>query len=150
MAKWGACRNMAVVSDNCLFIAWFEETRKEMENEAGVPAILTQELVATQATGKMIVFVEHHPLKSKEHQFFEKLSLPEVPVLSSLDEPLFMMFGGENTITLMKKLGMKDDEMIGHSMITASIQRAQKKIEDKVKTERTARSQEEWFAVNMK
>jgi preprotein translocase subunit SecA len=70
-------------------------------------------------------------------------------VLSSLDEPLFQKFGGEKMIELMKQLGIKEDEVIGHSMTTKSIHRAQEKIAKHTQGDAGASSQEEWFSINM-
>jgi len=39
-----------------------------------------------------------------------------------------MLFGGEGTIDVMKNLGLTEDEVIGHSMVTRSIRNAQDKI----------------------
>jgi hypothetical protein len=97
----------------------------------------------------MIVFAEHHPLSAKEMALFSALHVKEIPVLSSLDEPFFMRFGGERTIELMKKLGMNKDEVIGSGVITKAIRNAQQKIEKQVKAEREARSQQEWLTLNL-
>ena len=40
------------------------------------------------------------------------------------------LFGSERIAGIMDKLGLKDGEMIQHSMITKSIERAQKKVEE--------------------
>jgi hypothetical protein len=98
----------------------------------------------------MVVFAEHYPLSKVEHTLFSTLGLKEIPIVSSLDEPLFMLFGGERTIELMRKLGMKEDEMVGHSMITASIKNAQRKLEKSIIVESKANSAEEWFELNLK
>jgi hypothetical protein len=97
----------------------------------------------------MTVFVEHHPLSKKELALFSALQLKEVPVLSSLDEPFFMWFGGERTIELMKKLGMNEDEVVGSGMITNAIRNVQQKIEKQVTVEREARGQQEWLTLNL-
>ncbi|HEY5919254.1 MAG TPA: hypothetical protein VIU13_17670 [Chryseolinea sp.] len=39
-----------------------------------------------------------------------------------------MLFGGKGTIDVMKNLGLTEDEVIGHSMVTRSIRNAQDKI----------------------
>jgi preprotein translocase subunit SecA len=40
------------------------------------------------------------------------------------------MFGSERIASLMDKMGYKEGEVIQHSMITKSIERAQKKVEE--------------------
>jgi preprotein translocase subunit SecA len=48
----------------------------------------------------------------------------------SLEDELMRLFGSERIAGIMDKLGLKDGEMIQHSMITKSIERAQKKVEE--------------------
>lgn len=48
----------------------------------------------------------------------------------SLEDDLMRIFGADNIIGIMDKLGMEEDEPIEHSLITKSIERAQKKVED--------------------
>jgi len=58
-------------------------------------------------------------------------------------------FGSEKIIELMKKLGMKDDEVISSSIVTKSVENAQKKIAKKVTNAINAKSQEEWVKINL-
>jgi len=154
-AKWNACRSLVQLNPDCVFAAWFESTKQELESflssTAGHPAVvhLATKLSSDGVLGKMIVFVEHYPFRKKELEVFSKLVLAEVPVLSALDEPIMMFFGGEKVIDLMKRLGMKDDEPIGHSMVTKSISSAQRKIAEKVEIEKPASSPSQWFALNL-
>lgn len=48
----------------------------------------------------------------------------------SLEDPLMRMFGSDRTASIMDRMGLKEGEMIQHSMITKSIERAQKKVEE--------------------
>ena len=48
----------------------------------------------------------------------------------SLEDDLMRIFGADNITGIMDKLGMEEDEPIEHSLITKSIERAQKKVED--------------------
>jgi preprotein translocase subunit SecA len=48
----------------------------------------------------------------------------------SLEDDLMRMFGSERIAKLMDRLGLKEGEVIQHSMVTASIERAQKKVEE--------------------
>ncbi len=48
----------------------------------------------------------------------------------SLEDDLMRMFGSERIAKLMDKMGYKEGEVIQHSMITKSIERAQKKVEE--------------------
>jgi preprotein translocase subunit SecA len=47
----------------------------------------------------------------------------------SLEDDLMRIFGGQRIITMMERLGLPADTPIEHGMITASIERAQKKVE---------------------
>jgi len=48
----------------------------------------------------------------------------------SLEDDLMRLFGGDRVTSIMGKLGMEDGEAIEHSMITKSVERAQKKVEE--------------------
>ena len=48
----------------------------------------------------------------------------------SLEDVLMRIFGADNISGMMDKLGMEEDEPIEHSLITKSIERAQKKVEN--------------------
>jgi hypothetical protein len=151
-AKWRACAAMAQLNPDCVFVAWFEETLKELSDILGgdEKILLAEKVDGSKIQSKMVVFAEHYPLPKPEQALFTSLALKEVPIISSLDEPMFMHFGGDRTIELMKQLGMKEDEPVGHSMITKSIQNAQSKLEKHVLVERKATSAKEWFELNAK
>jgi len=149
-AKFKACAALAAANPNCVFICWFPATRDELTSFLKDDnLLLASEAVSKSLQDKMLVFAEHHPLSQKELALFKQLNLKEAPVLSSLDEPFFMRFGGERTLELVKKLGMKEDEVIGHSYVTKAIHNAQQKIEKQVQVEREANSQQEWLVLNL-
>lgn len=154
-AKHNACIQMLHINPNCLFITWFDETYAELLqvlnlSEPNTSVLRENETEIANTQNRMVVFAEHYPLSKTEQASYARLNLKDVPVLSSLDEPFFQWFGGDKTIDLMKKLGMKEDEVIGHSLVTRSIRNAQKKIERSVVSDMKASSQEKWFAINMK
>lgn len=147
--KWKACVSMLEVNPNCIFIAWFEGTYQELSRILGENHVqLAEKIDFEKLKDKMVVFAEHYPLLQKEHALFKTLNLKEFPVTSSLDEPLFKHFGGDKLIDTIKKLGMKEDEILSHSFITSAIRNAQQKLEKKVRVEKTAGSAEEWFVMN--
>jgi hypothetical protein len=153
-AKWNACVQMMLINPGCLFVAWFEDTRSQLEHlsstqNAKVEVVLARTMDPAKAQNRMVVFTEHYPLSNVEQELFLKLNLKEVPVLSSLEEPLFMKFSGNNIIEMMKNLGMKEDEVIGHAMVTKAIRRAQEALEKSGRDQQAA-SQQEWFSVNTK
>lgn len=147
MAYWTADKNTA-------FVYWFDESLRQAEsfftNQSTEPVTLltAREAATPQLAGKTAVFAEHYPLRSKEEELYKKLNTKQVIVFSSLNEPLFKRFGADKIIQVMKQLGMKDDEVIEHSMINKAIQRAQEKIEKKVVVEQSAHSQHDWLEKN--
>jgi len=103
----------------------------------------------------IFLFAEHHP-----HLYYEETIINEIETLcagnnpsigffTALDEPLMQQFGAQSIIELMKKMGLKEDEAISHSMVTASVANAQRKIAKKVTSQINARSQEEWMQINL-
>lgn len=150
--KLNACAQMVKIDPSVLLVSWFEETFREMESQPGLAQniIKAEQVSYDKAVGRMVVFAEHYPLTSVEQDLFSKLQLKEVPVLSSLEEPLFTAFGGERIIEAMKNLGLSEDEVIGHSMVTRSIRNAQEKIAESSGTDYPATSAKEWFTLNLK
>lgn len=148
LAEWKSNQNIA-------FIFWFDDSLQQANNFFSshtnelVTLLTNREATIAGLQGKTPMFAEHYPLFSKEIALFQKLDLKKALVLSSLDEPLFLNVGGEKIISLMKKMGMKDDEVIEHSMISRSIQNVQKKIAEKVVVEQSACSQQDWFQKNL-
>jgi preprotein translocase subunit SecA len=49
----------------------------------------------------------------------------------SMDDDLMRLFGGEKMKNIMKRIGMEDGEPIYHPMLNRSIERAQKKVEER-------------------
>jgi len=100
-----------------------------------------------------IIIFEHHPVSDKDEALLNKIKETfgiNIPVsfLVSMDDSLMQQFGADRIKTLMVRMGMQDDEMMSHSMISKSIKRAQDKIKSTVKNELPASSQKEWFEKN--
>jgi len=116
--------------------------------------LLSQIIKHNQNKRMIFVFAEHYPILSKEKILEDKITalLPEtgasIMYFSALDEPLFAMFGNQNIVNLMQKMGMKDDEMLEHALITKSIESAQKKVEEKITTENKTDKSTDWFKQN--
>lgn len=152
-AKWAAMADLAKSDPACVFVFWFDESRRLAE-DAFKSADLTPEILQAReisyhhVPGKKIIFGEHYPLSSKETELYEKLQLAEAIVYSSLTEPIFKKFGGEFIIELMHKLGMNENEMVAHKLISKSIRNAQEKMEKKITIEQPASSAEDWFLRN--
>jgi len=154
-AKFEFLREELKKENDTLYIFWFDDTRRKAESFfSGEIASLTsfvtaREFIMNTEAGKKIIFAEHYPLYQKEADLFQKLHLQEAEIWSSLDEPLFQYFGGEKIISLMKKMGMKENEAAQHKMLTKAIQDAQKKIKEKVMVEQTSHSQKGWLEKNL-
>ena len=153
-SKWNYCQNLLSENPGTIFIGWFDETIAELENHLTTSTdntILNARTIhKAQVEGSTIIFIEHHPIKSKEEKVFDQLGLVEAVVLTALDEPLMTIFGGDRLIKIMQGLDMKEDEIIEHKMVSQSIANAQEKIEKKITVEQSARSQSEWIERNLK
>lgn len=139
-----------------VIVCWFEDSLDKISaymNENSrepVPVLLMRDALTAQRAGRSPIFAEHYPLRSKEITAYQALQIEKAVVYSSLREPLFRQFGGDKIIHVMQQLGMKETELIEHSMISSSIKKAQEKIEQKTTLDQSARSQEEWIEKNYK
>lgn len=149
--KWKALQTYCTNHPNTVLIFWFEETLDQAATVLSpeIPLLLSREVYAHSIAGKTPVFAEHHPMLSKEKALFEKLGLTAITIYSALAEPLFKHFGSDKIISMMKQLGMKEDEIIEHNMITKAIRNAQEKIEKKLIVDHHASSQREWMEKNL-
>jgi hypothetical protein len=150
-AKLNACKKMAAANPQAIFVCWFDETLMMLKSELPPDSLLlmARDLQSANIGDRMIIFAEHHPSTSVEQQVFLALGLTAVPVLSALDEPFFENFGGTGTIEMMRKLGMDENEALGHGMISKAIRNAQKKLAEKMKSDLPASSQREWIQRNL-
>ena len=156
VAKMNACVELARQKPDHIFICWFADTAarfKEFFRQQGLEENLiteTHHLHASKLQNKIPVFVEHYPLHEKEIELIKNWQAENIIVYSAMDEPLFKHFGSEKLIPLMKMLGMKEDEVIEHSMVSKSIIKGQEKIAQQVTLEQSAASQDEWMRKNIK
>ncbi|MBK7433522.1 MAG: hypothetical protein IPI66_06195 [Chitinophagaceae bacterium] len=155
-AKHQACLELAKQEPETLFITWFSESTRQLR-EFFKPGDISENRViearsfhSAMLHDKKAVFAEHHPLHEKERSLVSGWEQKDILVFSALEEPLFSAFGGEKIISLMKQLGMKEDEPIEHPMVSRSILNAQEKIAKKVIAERPAHSPSEWMTLNLK
>ncbi|RYE10766.1 MAG: preprotein translocase subunit SecA, partial [Sphingobacteriaceae bacterium] len=84
--------------------------------------------------GLAIVGTERHESRRVDRQLRGRSGRQGDPGSSqffvSLEDDLMRLFGSERISGLMVKMGIEDGEVIQHSMITKSIERAQKKVEE--------------------
>src|SRR5688572_29261683 len=115
--------------------------------EAGLPGAVT---IATNMAGRgtdiklgpgvkdagglAIIGTERHDSRRVDRQLRGRAGRQGDPGTSqfyvALEDDLMRMFGSERIASLMDKLGYKEGDVIQHSMISNSIQRAQKKVEE--------------------
>ncbi|MGE5108738.1 MAG: preprotein translocase subunit SecA [Sphingobacteriales bacterium] len=86
-----------------------------------------------EAGGLAIIGTERHDSRRVDRQLRGRAGRQGDPGTSqfyvSLEDDLMRMFGSERIASLMDRMGYKEGEVIQHSMISKSIERAQKKVE---------------------
>jgi preprotein translocase subunit SecA len=119
----------------------------EIVSHAGLPGAIT---IATNMAGRgtdiklgpgvresgglHIVGTERHEARRIDRQLRGRAGRQGDPGSSlfflSLEDDLMRLFGSERIASIMERMGLKDGEVIQHSMITRSVERAQKKVEE--------------------
>jgi preprotein translocase subunit SecA len=98
----------------------------------GTDIKLTEEVKA--AGGLAIIGTERHDSRRVDRQLRGRSGRQGDPGSSqffvSLEDNLMRIFGSERIAKLMDRMGLKEGEVIQHSMISSSIERAQKKVEE--------------------
>ncbi len=86
------------------------------------------------AGGLAIIGTERHESRRVDRQLRGRAGRQGDPgssqFFASLEDDLMRLFGSERIAKLMDRMGIKEGEVIQHSMITKSIERAQKKVEE--------------------
>ncbi|MGD0339791.1 MAG: preprotein translocase subunit SecA [Bacteroidota bacterium] len=84
--------------------------------------------------GLHIIGTERHEARRIDRQLRGRSGRQGDPGSSSfylsLEDDLMRLFGSERIAKIMERLGLKEGEVIQHGMITRSIERAQKKVEE--------------------
>ncbi len=87
-----------------------------------------------EAGGLAIIGTERHESRRVDRQLRGRAGRQGDPGSSifyvSLEDDLMRLFGSERISGIMDRLGFEEGEMIEHSMISKSIERAQKKVEE--------------------
>jgi preprotein translocase subunit SecA len=119
----------------------------EIVEEAGKPGVVT---IATNMAGRgtdikltpevkaagglAIIGTERHDSRRVDRQLRGRSGRQGDPGSSqfyvSLEDNLMRLFGSERVAKVMDRMGLKEGEVIQHSMMTKSIERAQKKVEE--------------------
>ena len=102
-------------------------------NMAGRGTDIKLSPAAREAGGLAIIGSERHESRRVDRQLRGRAGRQGDPGTSqffvSLEDPLMRLFISDRITKVMDKLGLKEGEMIQHSMVTKSIERAQKKVE---------------------
>lgn len=119
----------------------------EIIANAGLPGVVT---IATNMAGRgtdiklgpgvadagglVIVGTERHEARRIDRQLRGRSGRQGDPGKSifylSLEDDLMRLFGSERISSIMTRMGVKEGEVISHRMITKSVERAQKKVEE--------------------
>ena len=119
----------------------------QIVEEAGKPGVVT---IATNMAGRgtdiklsaevkaagglAIIGTERHDSRRVDRQLRGRAGRQGDPGSSqfyvSLEDNLMRLFGSERVAKVMDKMGLEEGEVIQHSMMTKSIERAQKKVEE--------------------
>jgi preprotein translocase subunit SecA len=87
-----------------------------------------------EAGGLAIIGTERHESRRVDRQLRGRAGRQGDPGTSqffvSLEDDLMRLFGSERIAKLMDRMGHEDGDVIQHSMVTNSIERAQKKVEE--------------------
>jgi len=87
-----------------------------------------------KAGGLAIIGTERHESRRVDRQLRGRAGRQGDPGTSqffvSLEDDLMRLFGSDRIAKLMDRMGLKEGEVIQHSMISKSIERAQKKVEE--------------------
>lgn len=133
--------------DHQVLNAKYHQQEAEIVANAGLPGQVT---IATNMAGRgtdiklgdgvkdagglAIIGCERHDSRRVDRQLRGRSGRQGDPGSSefyvSLEDNLMRLFGSERIARMMDRLGIKEGEVIQHSMITKSIERAQKKVEE--------------------
>jgi len=119
----------------------------EIVQNAGLPGVIT---IATnmagrgtdiklgpgvrEASGLHILGTERHEARRIDRQLRGRSGRQGDPGSSqfflSLEDDLMRLFGSDRIASIMERMGLQEGEVIQHSMITRSVERAQRKVEE--------------------
>ncbi len=133
--------------DHNVLNAKLHKKESEIVAQAGNPGVVT---IATNMAGRgtdiklsdavkaagglAIIGTERHDSRRVDRQLRGRAGRQGDPGSSqfyvSLEDNLMRLFGSERIAKMMDRMGLKEGEVIQHSMISKSIERAQKKVEE--------------------
>jgi preprotein translocase subunit SecA len=103
-------------------------------NMAGRGTDIKLSIESKAAGGLAIIGTERHESRRVDRQLRGRAGrqgdVGSSQFFVSLEDNLMRLFGSDRIAKVMDRLGMEEGEVIQHSMITSSIERAQKKVEE--------------------
>ena len=103
-------------------------------NMAGRGTDIKLSEIVKESGGLAIIGTERHDSRRVDRQLRGRSGRQGDPGSSqffvSLEDNLMRLFGSERVAKVMDRMGLEDGEVIQHSMMTKSIERAQKKVEE--------------------
>ncbi|MCM2374202.1 preprotein translocase subunit SecA [Aporhodopirellula aestuarii] len=153
-----------------LVVSHFDETHAKIErlltNYSGqVPAmaVRTNDLSPRIATGSQFneasrvecIVTEHHPLAEEDDRVINEFvqDLPcqcRVSFCTSLDDAVMQLFAGDYMKSVMKRMGMSDNEAIESALVSRRIRAAQESVAQKTVSSHRANSAKEWIEMNVR
>ncbi|SMB96464.1 protein translocase subunit secA [Hymenobacter roseosalivarius DSM 11622] len=114
--------------------AGFPGTVTIATNMAGRGTDIKLKETSRDSGGLAIIGTERHESRRVDRQLRGRAGRQGDPGSSqffvSLEDNLMRLFGSDRIAKLMDRMGLEEGEVIQHSMITSSIERAQKKVEE--------------------
>lgn len=121
-------------------LAFFDETVTRIRSALtrsglaeGPQLVVTRvDLLDARPATSAVIVAERHPLPDNNRALVERLQR-ELPMagpptfFSALDDAFLLRMGASNTATLMRQLGMSEDEPIDHPMVSKALKSAREK-----------------------
>lgn len=124
--EFRARRRVGSDADGATLMTAHEEERRKWESDY---------IKVKECGGLHVLGTERHEARRIDNQLRGRSGRQGDPGSSrffiSLDDSLMRLFGGENFKSLMSRIGMREGDPIMHPWINKSIERAQKKVEER-------------------
>lgn len=120
-----------------ILVYYFSETRSEIERLMFLKPDMdwvngSQVSFIPHAQKGEVVFAETYPDAGPEKKLLDMLQAggynQKILFFNSLEDSIFVLFGGDRMKKMMITMGMKEDEAIEHRAVTTSLKNAQNKI----------------------
>lgn len=136
-AKWKGVAKLLEEDPNQRLLAWSMQTVDAWSDfSQSYPGNLPKaehmgRVIPGRLQGENLLLLEHHIYLSEENSFLNDTQASRIWVASSLEDVIMLPFGSDRLMGLMQQMGANADEVIAHKMVSASIRRAQEKMDQK-------------------